>query len=125
VTTSALNQVILNLIVNAAHAIGDVVAASPGTRGCVTIGTARVDEWAELRVADTGTGIPEHARSRIFEPFFTTKPVGKGSGQGLALARSVIVHKHQGAIRFETEVGRGTTFVIRLPLHPDTSGPCS
>jgi two-component system, NtrC family, sensor kinase len=120
-----LNQVILNLIVNAAHAIGDVVAASPGTRGCITLATQRVEEWAELRVTDTGTGVPEHARTRIFEPFFTTKPVGKGSGQGLALARSVIVHKHQGDIRFETEVGRGTTFIIRLPLHPDTGAPSS
>ena len=69
-----------------------------------------------MRIQDSGTGIPETARSRIFEPFFTTKGVGKGTGQGLAIAHSVIVKKHGGTIHFETETGKGTTFVIRLPL---------
>jgi PAS domain S-box-containing protein len=111
-----LNQVLLNLIVNAAHAIGDALAATPGARGRITIAARRDGDWIDLRVADTGTGIPDAVRDRVFEPFFTTKPLGKGSGQGLALARSVIVHKHGGEITFESEVGTGTTFVIRLPL---------
>jgi PAS domain S-box-containing protein len=114
-----LNQVVLNLIINAAHAIGDVVASTPGARGTITISARGEADWVEIRVTDTGTGIPETVRSKIFEPFFTTKSIGKGSGQGLALARSVIVHKHQGTIDFESEVGRGTTFVIRLPLRSD------
>jgi signal transduction histidine kinase len=84
--------------------------------GTITIRTYRRDEWAEIAVEDTGTGIPGELRSRIFEPFFTTKPVGQGTGQGLALAHSVIVKRHQGQIWFETEVGRGTTFFLRLPL---------
>jgi signal transduction histidine kinase len=71
---------------------------------------------AEVRISDSGTGIPEHVQPRIFEPFFTTKEVGKGTGQGLAIARSVIVDKHGGTITFETRQGVGTTFIIRLPL---------
>jgi signal transduction histidine kinase len=67
-------------------------------------------------VADTGAGIPVDIRSRVFEPFFTTKAVGKGTGQGLALAHSVIVNRHQGQLWFESEIGQGTTFFIRLPL---------
>ena len=70
----------------------------------------------EIRVSDTGTGIPEAIRSRIFDPFFTTKAVGKGTGQGLAISRAVIVDKHGGSIDFESEMERGTTFTINLPL---------
>ena len=77
--------------------------------------TRNCDAWAEIRIQDTGTGIPESARSRVFDPFFTTKEIGKGTGQGLAIARSVVVDKHQGTIHFETEEGKGTTFIIRLP----------
>jgi signal transduction histidine kinase len=110
-----LNQVILNLMVNAAHAIGDVVGAG-GARGTITVSTRRDGETAEIRIADTGTGIPVHVRERIFDPFFTTKEVGKGTGQGLSLARTIIVQKHQGTLTFETELGRGTTFIIRLPI---------
>jgi signal transduction histidine kinase len=109
------NQVILNLIVNAAHAIGDVVRGS-NQKGSIRIGTRRDGEWVEVRVSDTGTGIPENIRAKMFTPFFTTKEVGKGTGQGLAMAQSVIVKKHQGTIRFESEIGVGTTFVVRLPL---------
>jgi signal transduction histidine kinase len=109
------NQVILNLIVNSAHAIKDVVKDS-GTKGTITIRSRKEAQWAEVRVGDTGSGIPEAVRARIFDPFFTTKSVGKGSGQGLAIARSVVVDKHGGTIDFETETGRGTEFVIRLPL---------
>ena len=110
------NQVILNLIVNASHAIGDVVRAAGGGTGQITISTRRQGAWAEVRVADTGTGIPEDVQHRIFEPFFTTKEVGRGTGQGLALARATIVKQHGGELFFETTPGRGTTFVIHLPL---------
>ncbi|MGZ8941009.1 MAG: sensor histidine kinase, partial [Limisphaerales bacterium] len=109
------NQVILNLIVNAAHAIADVVVGTD-KKGTIRVTTSRVAGWAEIRISDTGTGIPKEAQARIFEPFFTTKEVGKGTGQGLAIARSVIVDKHSGTIVFETEKGRGTAFIIRLPL---------
>jgi PAS domain S-box-containing protein len=110
-----INQVILNLLVNAADAISDVVGTS-GDKGKITVATARVGDFVELRISDTGTGIPEAVRHRIFDPFFTTKDVGRGTGQGLPLARSIIVEKHGGTIDFETEVGRGTTFIVRLPL---------
>lgn len=109
------NQVILNLIVNAAHAIGDVVGSGNSTKGKIKVQTQNCPEWAEIRIQDTGPGIPENARARIFDPFFTTKEIGKGTGQGLAIARSVVVDKHHGTIHFETELGKGTTFVIRLP----------
>ncbi|HEX5230233.1 MAG TPA: PAS domain S-box protein, partial [Bryobacteraceae bacterium] len=88
------NQVILNLIVNAAHAIADVVAAQPGTKGAITVTTRADGEWAEIRVHDTGTGIPAEVQPNMFNPFFTTKGVGKGTGQGLAIAHNVIVQKH-------------------------------
>jgi signal transduction histidine kinase len=114
-----LNQVILNLVINAAHAIADVVGDGSEVRGLITISAKAVDEWVEIRVRDTGAGIPEAIRRRVFDPFFTTKPVGKGTGQGLAIAYSVIVDKHKGSIAFESELGRGTTFVIRLPRNPD------
>src|SRR6185312_11521994 len=80
------NQVILNLIVNAAHAIGDVVKNKEGAKGKIRIVSKLNGAWAEIRVSDTGGGIPDAIRSRIFEPFFTTKEVGKGTGQGLAIA---------------------------------------
>ncbi|MBL9136364.1 MAG: PAS domain S-box protein [Verrucomicrobiales bacterium] len=117
------NQVILNLIVNAAHAIADVYAADPSAKGRITVGTRRDGDHAEITVQDTGTGIPEAHRRRIFDPFFTTKPVGKGTGQGLAIVHSVIVDKHHGQIRFETETGKGTTFFIRLPLRDPSALP--
>ena len=111
------NQVILNLIVNAAHAIADTVQNGSATKGTITISTRHRGNWLEIRIADTGPGIPEKIRTRIFDPFFTTKAVGKGTGQGLAIAHSVVVDKHGGTITFETELGRGTTFIIRLPLN--------
>ena len=110
------NQVMLNLIVNAAHAIADAAKEGLREKGTITIRTYRRGDWAEIAVEDTGIGIPGEFRSRIFEPFFTTKAVGQGTGQGLTLAHSVIVKRHQGQIWFETEVGRGTTFFVRLPL---------
>ena len=110
-----INQVFLNLIVNAAHAIGDVVRGS-SRKGTITVSTRRHGGWAEIRVKDTGSGIPESVRSRVFDPFFTTKDVGKGTGQGLTIAHAVVVQKHQGTIEFETSVGTGTTFLVRLPI---------
>jgi len=109
------NQVILNLIVNAAHAIADVLPKNGSGLGKITVQTRNFPEWAEIRIQDTGSGIPEKVQSRIFDPFFTTKEIGKGTGQGLAIARSVVVDKHGGSIHFETKEGKGTTFIIRLP----------
>ncbi len=111
-----LNQVFLNLIVNAAHAIGDALGDDGTEKGTITVGTRRDGEWAEIFLRDTGTGVPEDVRARIFDPFFTTKEVGKGTGQGLAIARSVVVDKHGGTIECETEQGKGTTFIVRLPI---------
>lgn len=112
----SFNQVVLNLVVNAAHAISDVVGDGANGKGKITIATRTVDGWAEVRVADTGIGIPEPIRKKIFDPFFTTKRAGKGTGQGLALVHAVIVDKHGGTIEVESEVGKGTTFIIRIPL---------
>jgi PAS domain S-box-containing protein len=114
-----INQVILNILVNAAHAIADVAAAAAGAKGTITISTRRDGDWAEIRIRDTGPGIPEAIRERVFDPFFTTKPVGKGTGQGLAIAHAVIRKRHGGTITFETHEGQGTTFIIRLPLTPE------
>ncbi|HEY8927419.1 MAG TPA: ATP-binding protein [Polyangia bacterium] len=118
-----VNQVILNLVVNAAHAIGDVV------QGTEKLGRIQVRSWEErdsafISISDTGGGIPAEIRNRIYDPFFTTKPVGKGTGQGLAIARSVI-EKHGGDLTFETEMGVGTTFLIRLPLDGGPRGRSS
>jgi PAS domain S-box-containing protein len=112
-----LNQVFLNLLVNAAHAIGDAVV--DGEKGRITIRTAEEGDMVHISIADSGSGIPEAIRTRIFDPFFTTKEVGRGTGQGLAIARSVIVDRHKGALTFESEVGKGTTFHICLPVSPD------
>ena len=109
------NQAILNLVVNAAHAIADLPGRGTG-KGRITIRTRRDGAWAEIRVGDTGTGIPAGVRPHIFTPFFTTKEMGRGTGQGLAIAHTVVVAKHGGTLDFETEEGKGTTFIIRLPI---------
>jgi PAS domain S-box-containing protein len=110
-----VNQVVLNIVVNAANAIEDVVKGS-GRRGEITVRTYRESDFVVIAISDTGGGIPEDIRERLFDPFFTTKEVGKGTGQGLSIARSVIVGKHRGTLTFETEIGRGTTFFIKLPI---------
>jgi signal transduction histidine kinase/HAMP domain-containing protein len=110
-----INQVILNLLVNASHAIADAIKDGPG-RGKLTVSTRLNGDAVEISIADTGAGIPEGIRDRVFDPFFTTKEVGKGTGQGLALAHSAIVVKHGGTLRFDTDCGKGTTFFIRLPI---------
>lgn len=112
---SELNQVFLNLVVNAAHAIADVVGTS-GRRGTIGVATRATGDHVTVTISDTGTGIPDDVRAHVFDPFFTTKAVGKGSGQGLAIARNVIVDKHGGTIGFDTAPGRGTTFTIRIPI---------
>ncbi|MBX3212922.1 MAG: PAS domain-containing protein [Labilithrix sp.] len=110
-----INQVLLNLVVNAAHAISDVVGET-GRRGTIKVRTWREGSTVLICVRDTGTGIPPGIRHKIFDPFFTTKDVGRGTGQGLSLARSIIVDKHGGELTFETELGRGTAFLVRMPV---------
>jgi signal transduction histidine kinase len=117
-----INQVILNMIINASHAVADALKQNgSGEKGTITIGTRTQGEHAQIRISDTGTGIPENIRSKIFDPFFTTKDVGKGTGQGLAISHSIVVDKHGGTITFESEVGRGSSFIINLPLNQDGS----
>jgi signal transduction histidine kinase len=112
-----INQVFLNLVVNAAHAIEEVVKHRGG-RGTITIQTRRENaDTVLVTVSDTGDGIPETIRDRVFDPFFTTKEVGHGTGQGLALARVAIVDRHGGTISFDTRLHEGTTFFVRLPIH--------
>ncbi|MGD9240229.1 MAG: ATP-binding protein, partial [Desulfobacterales bacterium] len=113
------NQVILNLIINAAHAIADANGQHSSEKGTITISSGCDGNWAEIRISDTGPGIPEGIRHRIFDLFYTTKQPGRGTGQGLAIAHSVIVEKHKGVLNLETEEGQGTTFVIRLPIDSD------
>jgi signal transduction histidine kinase len=107
-------QVLLNLVVNAAHAIEDKYI--DGTRGRIHIETQLLSDAVVLSVTDDGPGVPSEIRERIFDPFFTTKEVGRGSGQGLAISRAIIVHGHGGSLDFETEVGIGTKFSVRLAL---------
>jgi PAS domain S-box-containing protein len=111
-----LNQVFLNLLVNAAHSIGDVVHNS-GKKGQIVVETRLQGESVEVAIRDTGTGIPPEIQGRIFDPFFTTKEVGKGTGQGLALARAIVVDKHGGTLTFDTIAGKGTTFYVRIPVN--------
>lgn len=110
-----LNQVLLNMIVNAAHAIGSANGES-GNKGTIAVSTRRNGDFAEILIIDTGTGIKEEHLQKVFQPFFTTKGVGKGTGQGLAIAHSVIVDKHGGEIDVASRPGKGSTFTIRLPI---------
>ena len=111
-----LNQVFLNIIINAAHAISDASKDGSEKKGIITAATQSNQNSVEIRISDTGRGIPEDIQPRIFDPFFTTKEVGRGTGQGLAISHTVIVEKHGGSINFETETGKGTTFIIQLPI---------
>jgi len=110
-----INQAVLNIVVNAAHAVGDVVKGT-GQKGRILVRTRSDGDHVVISISDTGGGIPEGIRERIFDPFFTTKEVGKGTGQGLAIARSVVVNKHNGEVSFVSEVGKGTTFFVSLPV---------
>ncbi|MGD9949141.1 MAG: ATP-binding protein [Desulfobulbus sp.] len=115
-----ISQVFLNIIVNGAHAIGDVTEDGCEDKGTISIRTSKAESGIQIRISDTGGGIPEEIQDRIFEPFFTTKSRGKGTGQGLAIARRIVMDKHQGRLFFESEKGKGTTFVIELPAVLDT-----
>ena len=112
-------QVVLNLVVNAAQAIRDKVGTS-GKKGALTIATSLQGQDVELRVSDDGVGIAEAIRERVFDPFFTTRPVGQGTGQGLAQVHAAVVKLHGGTVRFDSQQGRGTTFVVRLPVQRRT-----
>jgi len=113
------NQVILNMIVNAAHAIAEKNRDDESRTGTIHIRTIQADDQAKICIGDTGAGIPEEIRHKIFDLFFTTKEPGKGTGQGLAISHSVIVEKHNGSLTLETRQGEGTTFIISLPLKAD------
>lgn len=114
---SELNQAVLNIVVNAAHAIGDKVAGTE-QRGRITVQTRVEDDDVVIAIGDTGKGIPESIREKVFDPFFTTKDVGRGTGQGLGVVHSVIVEKHRGRVDFTSVPGEGTTFFLRIPIHP-------
>jgi len=121
VLPSEINQVLLNLIVNAADAIEDSVKAGANAGlGVIHVTTSATSTHVEISVSDTGSGMSEEVAARIFDPFFTTKETGKGSGQGLALAYNIIHIRHGGSIRLKSTSGAGTTFVITLPICP----PC-
>jgi two-component system, NtrC family, sensor kinase len=108
-----LNQVFLNLVVNAAHAIAE---AKPPTGGKIRVVSRVEDNVVTVTISDNGAGIPEDIQQKVFDQFFTTKPVGKGTGQGLSLARGIVVEAHGGTLSFETAQGQGTAFHIRLPV---------
>lgn len=111
-----ISQVFLNIIVNGAHAIADFTENGQKGLGKISISTSRAGNSVQIRIRDSGGGIPEKIRDRIFEPFFTTKIRGKGTGQGLAISRRVVVDKHNGTLSFETKRDNGTTFIIELPV---------
>lgn len=112
-----VQRVLVNLLINAAHATAEASHGEVKEIPTITVRTRRDGDWAEIRVEDHGTGIAPEIRDRVFDPFFTTKDVGQGTGQGLSIAHAIVVEKHHGSIRFDTQVGRGTTFIVRLPLH--------
>ena len=109
-----ISQVLLNIIVNGAHAIGDFTEGGNKGMGKIKISTRKIDNGVQIQISDSGGGIPEKIRNRVFDPFFTTKARGKGTGQGLAIAHRVVVDNHQGTLKFETQLGQGTTFFIEL-----------
>ncbi len=118
-----LNQVFLNLVINAAHAIVDAGRTEDDARGHIRVETACDGDVVEVRIVDDGCGMSEAVAERVFDPFFTTKGVGRGTGQGLSIARNIVVDKHGGDLRFESTPGVGTTFVIRLPVGLPTALP--
>lgn len=106
-------QVMLNIIINAAQAIADNMDDGSTQKGTITVSTSSDGDWAEIRIRDTGAGIPKAVRTRIFDPFFTTR---ESTGQGLTISHAIIVENHGGTLTFDTEVGKGSTFTIRLPI---------
>jgi two-component system, NtrC family, sensor kinase len=118
----AINQVILSMVVNAAHAIAEKSANNPMHQGLIQISTQQIQDLVCIRIADNGSGMDEKIRLRIFDPFFTTKEMGKGAGQGLAVAHNIIVKDHGGRIDVVSAVGEGSTFTLWLSLK---GKPCS
>lgn len=119
---SEINQVVLNLIVNAAQAIEEKIQITGNrNKGIIKISTRQIGNFVRIAISDSGNGIPEKIQARIFEPFFTTKAIGKGTGQGLSMAYACIQQKHKGKITFESKIGDGTTFMIDLPINPHYS----
>ncbi len=114
-TVDEINQVFLNIIINAAHAIDEAIKSGKKERGLITITTKNFAGFIEIIISDTGNGIKKENLDKIFNLFFTTKPVGKGTGQGLSIAHDIIVNKHSGKIFVESQVGIGSTFIIQLP----------
>ena len=109
-----LNQVLLNIIINAGHTIAE--KGGEEDRGKITVSTRQDGKFVEIRITDSGCGIPKENLNKVFDPFFTTKEVGKGTGQGLAIVHDIVVEKHNGTIDIDSEVGVGTTFIVRLPV---------
>jgi signal transduction histidine kinase len=112
-----INQVILNILVNAAQAIEESLPDPPDRKGTITVRTRLQDKRVHIIVGDSGKGIPEELQTRIFDPFFTTKDVGKGTGQGLTIAYNIIVNRHGGKLYFESTPEQGTAFHILLPVN--------
>ncbi|MEO8200163.1 MAG: ATP-binding protein [Gemmatimonadota bacterium] len=115
-----VNQVVLNLILNGVDAIREVNAKT-GEQGCLTVRTEYHGGHAHISVTDSGGGVASELADRIFEPFFTTKPVGQGSGQGLAIARTIVEEGHGGTLEFTSTLGAGSTFRVSLPMEPKAS----
>jgi signal transduction histidine kinase len=113
--TGDFNQVLLNMLVNAAQAVNEKYKDRQD-KGVIRLGTRRHEHALIVTIADTGTGIAEKNLHRIYDPFFTTKEVGKGTGQGLAIVHDIVVNKHGGSVEVQTELGKGTTFVLKFPL---------
>jgi PAS domain S-box-containing protein len=118
-----LNQAFLHIVLNAIQAAEDRKQQT-GARGRIEIETTVGSDGVSVAISDTGPGIPEEIRSQIFDPFFTTREVGRGVGQGLTIARSIVVDKHRGTLTFDSRVGEGTTFYVRLPLVPSSESFC-
>jgi signal transduction histidine kinase len=111
-----INEVLLGLVINAAEAIGDKNKGT-GERGRITVRSRCEGEYVVIDIEDSGGGIPESIREKVFDQFFTTKEVGNGTGQGLSVARKVIINGHNGSLDFTSEMGKGTTFTMRLPVN--------
>ncbi len=113
---SEITQVVINLVINAAHAIEAKLRKTGEKKGLITVRTRHEDKFVVVAVQDSGTGIPAEVRDNVFDPFFTTKPMGKGTGQGLHLVQTIVATNHEGSIEFTTDLGVGTTFTFKLPV---------
>ena len=110
-----LNQVFMNIMGNAIDALSELRTSD--TTAKISISTRLIDEnWVRICIADNGTGIKEEIRNNIFNPFFTTKPVGKGTGNGLSISYQIIVETHKGKIYCDSELGKGTKFIVEIPI---------